>query len=536
MKISKLAESYLEKAAHKPRQFPEGEGIKVNAAISKASYIYEKIRAAIDYNEEHLVRKNAIFRILKRKMVLERMLLDNYLIELYDQDGIAVHLLQELIRGKFLDNNVSVKLAEETDKIIRKYSLLVKWIKENGGRVDNELFDFILQMEAVEIEQMLIPTDKERSLARVLFTVMKSMIVVENSNLNEKGLEIQLYVAAYRALYKWDDAMISHLLMNMFYPEWKDADNDLIKTIAKNIEHVKSEINAQINHPLRKAILKGVQKQSIVFWILHDVVEANKENASAILGNEEKLVHEVKKACEARYKAANVRLHRGVVRSIIYVFFTKMVLALAIEFPTDIYLTGFVNYVTAFTNILFPPLLMFLVASLIRLPGKDNTDAIVKAIKSLVFEGDIDKKIKVRGDRREHWLMNFIFNIIYAFTFIGSLVILCYFLHALGFNVFSTFIFVLFLTLVSFFSIRIRRPIKELLAIERRESVIGAIVDFFALPFVSMGQFLSGKFSKLNVFAYFMDFIIEAPFKLLIEIIEDLLSFLREKKEDVLVE
>lgn len=536
MKISKLAEGYVEKASMKPRTFPEGEGIKVNAVVSKVSYIYEKIRAAIDYFEEHLVRKNAILRILKRKLMLERMILDNYLIELYDQDGIAVHLLQELIRGKFLENNVPIKLSEETDAILRKYSLLVKWIKEDRGKVEPELFDFLVEMEAVEIEQALIPQEKERALVRTMFNVVLPAVVLERGGLNEKEKEIQVYLAAHRALYKWDDAMIHYLLLTMFYPEWKNADNEMIKTIAKSILHVKADIDAQTNHPMRKAVLKAVQKQAIIFWILHDVVEANKEKAESVLSSEEKLTEEVKKACEKRYKAAGERLRRGVVRSIIYVFFTKMILALAIEFPTDIYLTGVINYITAFTNILFPPVLMFLVASLIKMPGKDNTESIIKTLKEIVYQGKIEKPIKIRGAKSGHWLLNAIFNLVYAITFIVSLMVLFYFLHKLGFNVFSSFIFVLFLTLVSFFGIRIRRPIKELMAIEHRESVIGSIVDFFALPFVSMGRFLSTKFSKLNVFAYFMDFIIEAPFKLLIEVFEDLLAFLREKKEDVLAE
>ena len=100
----------------------------------------------------------------------------------------------------------------------------------------------------------------------------------------------------------------------------------------------------------------------------------------------------------------------------------------------------------------------------------------------------------------------------------------------------SGLIFVLFLTLVSFFGIRIRRPVQDLLAIDRRESILGSLVDFFALPFVSMGRWMSGKFSKINVVAYFLDLIIEAPFKLLIEVFEDLFGFIREKKEDVMNE
>jgi len=229
-------------------------------------------------------------------------------------------------------------------------------------------------------------------------------------------------------------------------------------------------------------------------------------------------------------------LSRGVLRSIVYVFFTKMILALAIEFPTDIYLNGIINYVTAGVNILFPPVLMFIVAIMIRMPRKENTEQIVKSIMSIAVGDYTDKKYILNAKKSGGKFMKFVFNIIYAATFVFSIMILFWFLHKVGFNVFSSFIFVLFLTLVSFFSIRIRRPVKELLTIDMRESLVGSVVDFFALPFVSMGRVLSEKFSKLNFIAFFMDFIIEAPFKLLIEIVEGLFAFLKEKKDDVMAE
>lgn len=69
------------------------EKIKVNTVASAASFVYEKIRNAVDLNEDHLVKKNAIFRILKRKLVLEKVLLENYLLDKYHSDNIAQQLL-----------------------------------------------------------------------------------------------------------------------------------------------------------------------------------------------------------------------------------------------------------------------------------------------------------------------------------------------------------------------------------------------------------------------------------------------------------
>ena len=53
------------------------------------------------------------------------------------------------------------------------------------------------------------------------------------------------------------------------------------------------------------------------------------------------------------------------------------------------------------------------------------------------------------------------------------------------------------------------------------------------LPIVRMGRWLSANVAKINVFIYFFDFIVEAPFKVAIRVIESWFAFVREKKEEI---
>jgi hypothetical protein len=89
------------------------------------------------------------------------------------------------------------------------------------------------------------------------------------------------------------------------------------------------------------------------------------------------------------------------------------------------------------------------------------------------------------------------------------------------------------LTAVSFFAIRIRNTAKELRVVKKKEGIISFFINFFALPIVAVGRWMSTKFKKINLFAFVMDFIIEAPFKLFVSAFEDWLGFIREKKEEV---
>jgi hypothetical protein len=53
------------------------------------------------------------------------------------------------------------------------------------------------------------------------------------------------------------------------------------------------------------------------------------------------------------------------------------------------------------------------------------------------------------------------------------------------------------------------------------------------MPILSVGKFLSTGLSRLNFFGLFFDFIVEAPFKLIIEVFEEWISFVRNKREEI---
>ncbi len=511
------------------------EKIKVNDVVAKAALFYEKIRNAIDYQEEHLIRKNAIYRILKRKLVYEKVVMENYLLEKYHSQNMTEQLLQELIRGGYLKASVPVKMITVVDAIIEKYNTLLNKARELDGKISKKFFRYILEMTAVEIEDSLISHSKEKALINFMFANVKAKFTLL-SDLPEKEADLQLYLACHRSLFKWDEAMLRYLLLTLYYPGWKSDDPEVLQKIAGNMNAIFNGIDKQIFSIWQRKLVKVMQKKVIIYMILSDIIESNGKKAVELFRDEALLEVETKKAITKRMDIVKAKLRRGVVRSIIYVFFTKMLLALAIEFPLDWYLAGEVNYFSAGINILFPPVIMFFVAIMIRMPKKENTQKIIEEIKNISKGNGEGKPTKVVSPNTGSRIVKFFFNLIYVSSFVFSLSMIFWVLFGLGFNVFSALIFVLFLTLVSFFGIRIRIPVQELMAVDKKDNFIGALLDFFTLPFVSMGRWMSTKFSRVNVLAMFLDLIIEAPYKLLVEIFEDMLGFFKEKKEDVLIE
>jgi hypothetical protein len=89
------------------------------------------------------------------------------------------------------------------------------------------------------------------------------------------------------------------------------------------------------------------------------------------------------------------------------------------------------------------------------------------------------------------------------------------------------------LAFVSFFSIITTRGVKELIVVERKENLLTFLLDLFYMPIILIGKWLSNNVSKVNIFIFIFDFIIEAPFKVLVEIADDWTKYVKERKDNM---
>ena len=77
-----------------------GQTIEVGDAAGKLAFIYEKIRTTVDYKDDHLLRKHAIARMLKRLTTPGAK-----------GSIIALPLIEELIRARYLPNKTILNTA-----------------------------------------------------------------------------------------------------------------------------------------------------------------------------------------------------------------------------------------------------------------------------------------------------------------------------------------------------------------------------------------------------------------------------------------
>jgi hypothetical protein len=343
-----------------------------------------------------------------------------------------------------------------------------------------------------------------------------------------------MYIAILKSLMKADYARISLYLWVMYVPNWQQAEKPELLQIAQNISDLYANITRHLDHQLQNLYSKILRKYNVLFLIIRDIIWEYPLQALDIWKLPQLLEERIRQAAKKRYKTSRVKLTRSIIRSIIYLLVTKMILAVLLEFPLDLMFENSINYIAMAINVTFPPLFMFIVGLFIRVPGIKNTDKIAQGIKEISYQFEERNVIrKIKKPLKRSVLMTRTFKFVYAIIFFFTFFLIVYGLDLLGFNIASMIIFIFFFSLVSFFSIRISQSARELHILEKKDNFLSFIKDFFSLPILEAGRWLSDKLNKINFFVIFFDFIIEAPFKVLIQGIDEWVGYVREKKEDI---
>jgi len=507
--------------------------IKVSELISRLAFYYEKIRNSVDYKEEYLLRKSSILRNLKRQIVIEGSLKN------VNAEEVAKNLLVELIRAGYLPNNKlpEIKIGEIAEVIDKYLKLrLLGLPKIADEKLRNKIGQWIFTLAAAEIEEKLNDNPVMQTAIGNIYELLSEHIVLPEASVYQVDREIQTYLSIHRIFMKFDNDMLEFLLLKYYNANWVKAGDQEIKYLADRLEAIKSEIDKQMNHPLAAQLNKIVNRYAVYFTILNDVVSDDPIGVYEGFKTDPKAFPRlVKKFTQKRYHESKVKLRRAAVRSIIYIFLTKMVLALILEVPFTLWLGEILNYNSLAINIAFPPLLLFLIVLFTRMPSEANTQKIVQGVEEIVFtEKERKEPIVLRQPLPRRQGISAVFTVIYAVTFFITFGLVIYLLDKIHFTFVSIVIFLFFLTLVSFFSLRIRKVAREMYIVENKESIFSFVIDFFYVPIIEVGKWLNEKFSRINFFVFVLDFIIEAPFKIFVDIAEDWTKYVKERKEEIM--
>lgn len=497
--------------------------IHVDEVASAVASFYEKIRGVVDWKEEHLLRKAAIERILKRRLFLQK-----------NGAEIAAPLVSELIRGgHFPNDRIEERCIEEIQKLIDKYLFILNFSPPPPiEKLKIQLYDWLISIAACEVEEVLDPPHRERALIEYMEELMRERITLP-TGISELEKETQISIAVQKALFKLDKPIISYHLLKKRYSEWLNLPKPLIEEVTKNIYSIWDEIEKDLKHPLAEKFYQICERYDTLYLILGDIIARNPSQAPENLSGPEVLENLIRESYQKRLLKLRARVSRAAIYTTISIFVTKMLLAFAIEVPFDKYVTGEFNYQTLGFNILIPPLLMFFLVLTIRPPRKENLQQVIMEVMKIVYQKEKKDIYPIKSAKKRGFILNAIITIFYLLTFVISFGLIIWGLNKLNFGVLSMIIFLMFFCLISFAGVKIRERSKELQVLPEKTGFLTFLIDSFSLPFIRMGKWLSGQLAKYNIVIVLITALIDMPFQLFTEFLEHWRFFLKEKKEEI---
>ena len=515
----------IEKAHHLAETKPDGELLTVSETVSAAASVYETIRNSLEYDEEHLLRRNAIRRILKRKLGE------------VESAALAADLLRELIWARYLPNKTIPESKIPTiARMLAKYQPLFA-VATHETKEGHRAHDWLLDVVSTEVEYAMSPPIIDEAVASFSYAQLKKRITWNSEVIGEEDRDLQLYIAVHRAVLKSNLATLRFRVFSLFHPDWTTPGGGSVASVRspEELSRTIGQVERAIQHPGQDALYMIVRRHAIVFHVIRDVADEDPKKFAEMVaaGNAGEIDSRISQFASERYARFRARLRNAVVRAVLFLFLTKMALALVIEFPYERLVLKTTNMTPLLVNIVFHPTLLGIIGLTAKLPEAANTEAVIREAHAFLGIGD---DVGLTYKMRRPWsrgTLGVVFNAIYAVMFLFTITVIASILHSFEFNGLSIVFFLFFLSLVTFFGLKIRNTRRELMVVEPRVGIVGTVADILFLPMIRAGRWVALRAPRINVFIFFFDFIVEAPFKAAISMVEGWLAFLREKKEEI---
>lgn len=515
---------------------PKGDvkTLHVDEVASRVAAFYEQIRTIIDWKEEHLMRRAAIIRKLKRRFLdLE---LNNF-----STKEVAESLVLELIRGGFFPNDkIEEGKVVDVQRIVDKYIFILKnnseTKKEKSGL---QFYNQLLEIAACEIEETLAPSIKEMASIDFMFNRMKEQIkvnenVYERSALKKEDKDIQIYIAVQQALFKLDNPIISYNLLKYKYSYWDNPSEEELFKISQNIQKIMAGIEQDLNHPIAKKFYLICEKYDTPYLLLGDILsQDDPEKIVQEIADPQDFEALIKSTYTKRLSDLKVKITRAAIYSTTSIFVTKILSLVILEFILARILKGHLNFASILADVLIPTALMAFLVTTVRRPSKKNLHlAVIETMKIAYRKEKIDYyEIKIARKRSlaTRLFLSFIYLFGATLSFGAIIGVFLYF----AFPITSIIINLIFIALILFAGNAVRKRSKELTIEEESEGLLGFFSDVLFLPMADVGRWMSNTWKQYNAIAAFFNAMIDMPFLAFIEFLERWRYFIKEKKEEM---
>ena len=496
------------------RELARAEKVHIVGAGGALTAAYEQLRNAAENTEEHLLVQNAIRRFYKQLFVTR----DERLVRA-SGDELAI----ELTFAGYVQNNSLTKsqVAEISRLAIDHYATYEKLQKTRGINSDASS-GWVLDTLAARVADCIgsHPTDTAfiDNAYQYFEQVIKSDYVT-TGQVDADDFGASLFAAVHKALLKSDDTTIRAAILERYGIKVTDVQ----RYTAYN-----QQIDTLLKSPLTDKLYHVVDRQGAPMRIVRQMIE-EREDMAEVLPKREVFLEEFEKQVGRAYKNIVTRVNRAIVRSVIFLIITKFLIGIAIEVPYDIWAHGAIVWGPLLINLFFPPIYMVLLRSTLTIPGYANTRALVDRADVMLYgERTVLSSKHLIGRRYGP-----VFSALYVLFSLFVFGVVIWLLLLLGFSLVHIAIFFVFFSAASFLGFRLSRLIRELEVVHSSSNGLTFIRDFIYLPFVVAGQWMSNKYSQVNIVTIVLDMMIELPLKTVLRLIRQWGAFIDDRKDQL---
>ncbi len=515
--------------------------LHVDELASKVAKFYESIRRIIDWKEEHLIRRTAIERILKRTLISE--ISGIHLISDLDPNQIAEPFVLELVRGGYFKNDsIPKSKLFEVQSLLKKYIYILKNnpLAKGVASIDIkrriEFYNWMLSIAACELEELLDPPLRETGLINLMTTsVYRGIKLDEEERLDKETVYLQTYITVHRTLFNLDSPIISYRVLRYKYPDLFDNSDEFLPTFSQKALDIWNELKEDLGHPLGRELFKICERYDVVYRVIGDIFDNLADSPSLI---EKKFPNPVEverlatEAYNARLKTLKTRLFRSAIYSTLSIFLAGGVSLFIFEVPIAKLFLGRFSPLAMFVDLMIPTALMFVLVAIIKPPKKSNIEKVLVEVKKVIYKEYERNIYEITLRKKKRWLANVIFVLLYLAGGIGSLYLVFLVFEIANVPWTSLYIDTVNIAIVVSAAMMIRARSKEL-TIEEEGGFGEFIMDFFSIPLAKIGQWLSVKWREYNFVSVFFTALIDAPISSFISLIEGWRAFIKEKKSEI---
>ena len=486
-----------------------GSLIEVPEAGTTVSSAYEQLRNAAEYTEAHLLLQRAIKRFYRRNIFLAN----------HVNDKLAHELIVELVQSGYLRaGRFTTSASDHLQQLIQMHLTLYDALHTKVPR--EKAVEWTLANLSVASEGFLHPHATNH--AFILFTYEYFVRAIDKNQFAtwpEYGhYELCLYIAVQQALLKYDIDAVRSEIVSLDTQAGEDPER-----FREANETAGRLFTAELTAQLRRIVNMNGAALRVLKSMAH-----NRSDMSQLLGNEWEFMQAYTQQAGQEYAQLQRRLDKGLIKSVVFIFITKVLIGIGIEIPYDLLVYGSIMLLPLVVNMLFPPLYMASLRFGMSMPSAQNKELLGHFVRQLLFRGEPPT---VHIPRARH--ISVARQLAYTFMFAIPVILCIALLYALHFTVLQMLIFFVFFSTASSLGFRLTAMVRELEITRRRTGFLAAILDFFYLPFIVSGQWISRQYGRANLVARFLDVMVELPLKAVLRLVRQWVRFLDERREQL---